>query len=186
MRLVIKAAAYICLGTLAFATAAAQEDAIPSLEAFGALAVGEWTAANSRHVLEWGVGRQVIHSKSYFGSGEDWVLVAEGFWYQDPSGSGVRGVSVAIEMPVNLFEYHSEVEGDSIVHRLVSYGEMGGEYRETWQFDGEGYRWTPGAGRRRSVAAGHGRRLQESRVKRATEARRLWRAGRPSHFHQAR
>jgi len=142
MRFVIRMAAYLCLGALTFGSAVAQEDPTSPLETFGALAVGEWNAPDSRHVLEWGVGRKIIHSRSYFLSGQEWVLVSEGIWYEDPSGSGVRGVSVAIEMPVDLFEYHSEVRGEAIVHRLVSYGAMGGEYRETWQFDDEGYRWT--------------------------------------------
>lgn len=113
-----------------------------ALEAFGALAVGEWTAEDARNTLTWGVGRKIIHSKSYFLLQGEWTLVSEGVWYADPSGAGVRGVVVAIEMPVELFEYRSEVRGESIVHQLVGHGEMGGEYRETWSFDDEGYEWT--------------------------------------------
>ena len=141
MRFGIRTAAYLCLGALTVGSAVAQETPTTPLEAFGALAVGEWDASDSRHVLEWGVGRKIIHSKSYFRSGEQWTLVSEGIWYANPSGNGVLGLAVAIEMPVDLFEYHSEIRGDTIVHQLVSHGAMGGKYLETWQFVGDGYRW---------------------------------------------
>ena len=113
-----------------------------ALAAFAELVVGEWKAADSRHVLEWGVGQTAIRSRGYFMIAGEWKLVSEGLWYADPAGEGVRGIVVATDMPVTLFEYHSRVRDQTVVHDLLSHGEQGGRYVETWEFALEGYRWT--------------------------------------------
>lgn len=120
----------------------AAQNAAEGLAGFGRLVTGEWVANDSRHRFEWGVGGQVIHSKSYFPGDDGWVLVSEGMWYWDPAARAIRGVVVAIDMPVTLFEYRTRVEGETVVHDLVSHGEMGGRYEERWAFDASGYRWT--------------------------------------------
>jgi hypothetical protein len=112
------------------------------LDAFGALVVGEWEADDSRQVFEWGVGQQTIRSRSYFKSDDGWTLVGEGMWYWDARQATIRGVAVAIEMPVELFEYRSVVRNREIVHELVAQGAAGGEFVERWVFDEGGYRWS--------------------------------------------
>lgn len=136
--------ALVIAGALLFSPAAAvpQTTAAGSdLEAFGALVVGTWEAADSRHVLEWGVGRRVIRSRGYFLIDGDWMLVSEGIWYEDRDAARIRGVVLAVEMPIDRFEYSTVVNGSEVVHELVAHGEAGGRYRETWTFDGSGYRW---------------------------------------------
>ena len=44
------------------------------LQALGDLIVGSWEAADSRHVIEWGVGRKLIRARSYFPSEDGWRL----------------------------------------------------------------------------------------------------------------
>jgi hypothetical protein len=112
------------------------------LDAFGELVVGEWEAEDSRHVLEWGVGQRVIRSRSYHKSDEGWTLVGEGMWFWDAKQSSIRGVVVAIGMPVDLFDYRSEVRDGEIVHNLVAQGAAGGEYVERWVFADKKYRWS--------------------------------------------
>jgi len=112
------------------------------MEAFGELVVGEWETEDSRHLLEWGVGRRVVRSTSYFKSDGEWVLVSEGMWFWDARQETIRGIVVATGMPVELFEYRSEVRGEEIVHDLVAHGEAGGRYVERWRFSGGEYRWT--------------------------------------------
>ena len=51
-------------------------------------------------------------------------------------------MAVAVEMPVELFEYHSEVRGNEVVHDLRSYGAAGGAYTERWHFEVDSYRWS--------------------------------------------
>jgi hypothetical protein len=140
MKLKMKAAMLFLSAVLASALPMAAS-ASP-LDAFGALVVGEWEAEDSRHVLEWGVGQRTIRSRSYHKSGEGWTLVGEGMWFWDASQKTIRGVVVAIGMPVELFEYRSEVRGREIVHDLVAQGPAGGEYVERWAFVGDEYRWS--------------------------------------------
>ncbi|MBT8405114.1 MAG: hypothetical protein KJP18_14725 [Gemmatimonadetes bacterium] len=124
--------------------AAAQEPvATPQpLQEFGALAIGVWQDATSWHVLEWTLGETAIRSRSYSASPSDSSLVSEGLWFWDPSEETIRGVVVAQGMPIELFEYRSEVRGGRIVHDLEAHGPAGGRYIETWIFEGDGYRWT--------------------------------------------
>lgn len=119
----------------------AQDTGPTPLSAFGDRMVGTWEAEDSKHVFEWGVGERVLKSHSYFSDNEDWVLVSEGMWYWDPGVESIRGVTVAIGMPVELFEYTSRIAGREVVHDLVSHGEMGGRYVERWLFTDDGYDW---------------------------------------------
>jgi hypothetical protein len=112
------------------------------LDAFGALVVGEWEAEDSRHVFEWGLGQRMIRSRSYHKSEGGWTLVSDGMWFWDDGQKTIRGVAVAIGMPVELFEYRSEVRGSEVVHNLLAQGPAGGEYVERWTFAGGEYRWS--------------------------------------------
>ncbi len=109
---------------------------------FGALVEGEWHGEDSRHVFEWGVGKRSLRSRSYQESEGGWNLVGEGMWFWDPGQATIRGIAVAIGMPVELFEYRSEVQGTEVVHDLVAQGPAGGEYGERWVFADGTYRWT--------------------------------------------
>lgn len=143
--------------------APAQAPEASSLEAFGELAVGVWEAEDARHAMEWGVGRRAVRSRSYARRDGGWSLVSEGMWYHDPESGSVRGVVVAIDMPVSLFRYRSEVRGDSIVHHLVALGPAGGRYVETWTFEGDVYRWRleeERQGERQPVMGGAYRRVE--------------------------
>jgi hypothetical protein len=152
-RPLVGTAVSLCLATILWTAppASAQaEDAVQPLDRFGALAVGTWEDASSQHVLEWGVGRLLIRSRSYALAGEDPRLVSEGIWYWDDEAGAIRGVVLATGMPVERFEYLSRVRGHEIVHQLEAHGDMTGSFIETWSFDGDGdvYRWRlerPGA-----------------------------------------
>ena len=109
---------------------------------FGALVVGAWEDEGSRHVHEWGVGQRVITSKSYTRSADAWQLVSEGMWFWDPTEDAIRGVVVALGMPVELFEYRSEVRGRDVVHSLFAHGQGGGRFVERWRFVEGAYAWT--------------------------------------------
>lgn len=127
------------------------------LEAFGALVIGEWVSGDSRHEFSWGVGRRVVRSQSWSGGPGAWTLVAEGWWYWDPSDQIVRGQTVAIDMGVDLFEHRSRVDGRTIVSALESHGQFGGLYVERWTFDDSGYDW---------ILEQNGQRVMESRYTR--------------------
>lgn len=113
------------------------------LAGFERLIGGRWDAGDSRHVFEWGVGRQVVRSRSYFVTDGRERLVSEGMWYWHPEDCVIRGTVVAVEMPVFLFEMETRFVGDTLVSELVTYGEQGGKYREQWVFSGDTtYEWT--------------------------------------------
>ncbi len=119
----------------------AQADGAAQWRAFGERIVGTWESGDSRHEVEWGVGELLIKSRSYFGAPGRWRLVSEGIWYWDPTSGAIRGITVAQEMPVTLFEYTSSIDGSTVVHALVTHGEMGGRYEERWSFVSDGYTW---------------------------------------------
>jgi len=112
------------------------------MEAFGALVEGRWTAGDSRHEFEWGVGRRAVRARSYYKTEQGWTLVGEGMWFWDPAQEVIRGVVVATAMPIDLFEYRSEVQDNEIVHDLAAHGPAGGKFVESWRFAGDEYHWT--------------------------------------------
>lgn len=132
------ASAALCVAPL---LASAQTTPTDDLASFGERMVGTWEGVGSRHVFEWGVGERVLKSRSYFAEGDDWVLVSEGWWYWDPAAGAVRGKTIAIDMPGELFEYTTRLHDDEVVHDLVLHGEMGGAFVERWVFSGGGYSW---------------------------------------------
>ena len=114
-----------------------------ALATLGRLVGGEWHLDDGYHVFEWGVGDLSVKSRSYVVSDDGPRLVSEGVWFWHPGEDALRGYHTAIGMPVYFFEYTTEVEGETLVHSLTSYGEMGGEYRETWELtDDDHYTWT--------------------------------------------
>jgi hypothetical protein len=135
----MKVAGSLLAFTLASGFAPAAET---PLEAFGTLVVGQRETEDSRHVIEWGVARKVVRSRSYFKVEGKWSLVSEGLWFWDARQEQLRGVAVATGMPVDLFEYSSTVREKEVVHELDAQGPAGGKFVERWKFDGDSYHWT--------------------------------------------
>lgn len=125
---------------LATGVALAEEES--PIASFGALVIGEWETADSRHTFEWGVGKRVVRSRSYFRKDGTWELVSEGWWFWDGAQATLRGFAVAVGMPVEVFEYRSIIEGAEIVHDLEAQGAAGGSYVERWRFAGDEYDWS--------------------------------------------
>ncbi len=123
----------------------AGQDGPPSepLAPFERFIGGAWHLDGSYQVFEWGLDRRVVHARSYAEIEGDTTLVSEGMWYWHPGEERIRGTVTAIRMPVSFFEYETRFDGDTTIHRLRSYGEMGGDYVEHWTLEGEDhYRWT--------------------------------------------
>lgn len=100
-------------------------------------------------LLTMAITGKAIRSKGYFLVDGTWKLVSEGLWYWDPDAHTIRSVVVAIDMPVEHFEYRSRVEGDRIVHDLQVFGPEPGRFIEVWSFDGDEYTYwleRPGGG----------------------------------------
>ncbi len=142
-RALAAAAALLLVGLVAHPpTARAQSVELPGLEGFGALVVGEWEADDSRHVFEWGVGRRLLRSRSYFPAADGWRLVSEGMWWWDEEVQAVRGLTFATGMPVSRFDYLTRVEGSRVVHAVEAMAPEGPlELRETWVFGNGSYTW---------------------------------------------
>ncbi len=138
VRLILMAFLATTLSALDPVPARAQQ---PELERLGDLIVGTWTAEDSRHVIEWGVGHRLIKSQSFFLVDGEWSLVSEGFWFWDGEADLIRGTHLAIGMPADRFEYETVVKSDEVVHDLTAFGATREHYVETWTFDGEGYDW---------------------------------------------
>jgi hypothetical protein len=134
-------AALLLVGLAAPVRAQAQTPQEGALAQFGALFVGTWEGEGSRHVVEWGVGNLMLKASTYSGGDSDPRLVSEAFWYWDPQAESIRGIAVAIDMPVSLFQYDTRVEGVTVVHELESHGQMGGSYVERWTFSDDAYDW---------------------------------------------
>ena len=129
---------------LAGALPTAAQDTDPKafgLEALGELIIGTWEGPGSRHVHTWGVGRRLIKSESFFKADEIWELVAEGIWFWDSEDEVIRGVAVAVDMPVDRFDYRTVVDGSEVIHDLKAYGEKEEQFVETWTFGPTGYVW---------------------------------------------
>jgi hypothetical protein len=99
----------------------------------------------SYQVFEWAVGGKAIRARSYFATDDAPVLVGEGAWFWHPGDGVIRGYQLAEGMGLDLFDYRSRWEGDTLVSDLVAYDAEGvaSEYHETWEFAGrDAYEWT--------------------------------------------
>ncbi len=122
---------------------AAEADAQP-LAAFDRLVGGRWYFGDTYQVFEWGVGKRALRATAYFPSPEGPKLTSEGLWYFHPESDEIRGIFVSIEMGLDLFEYVTTFEGDTMTSRLSVHGPKGREeYIETLEFtDADHYVWS--------------------------------------------
>lgn len=115
------------------------------LAPFERLIGGRWYLEGSYQEFEWGVGRRSIKARSYFIVEDEPKLVSEGIWFWHPEEKQIKGVFTAIDMPVEIFEYTSRFEGNSLLSELVAYSAEGGKsrYAEEWEFvDETHFVWT--------------------------------------------
>ena len=114
------------------------------LAPFEPLIGGTWHAENSYQRFEWGVGKKMVLTKSYFLVESGQKLVSEGAWFYHPGRKEIKGHMAAIEMKIDLFTYTTRFEGSKMVSDLTVYLEDGGKqaYLETFDFTGEDrYDW---------------------------------------------
>lgn len=114
------------------------------LAPFEPLIGGEWYLEDSYQLLEWGVGKLSVKSKSFVVVDGAPQLVSEGFWYWHPEEGQIKGVFTAVQMPAVLFDYTTRFEEGVMVSDLVTFDSNGQEavYVETWSLvDDDHYRW---------------------------------------------
>ncbi len=90
------------------------------LAGFERLIGGQWHLKGSYQEFEWGAGQRSVKAKSYFIFEGEPKLVSEGIWFWHPEAKEVRGIFTAVGMPVDLFEYKTHFESDSIVSDLAA------------------------------------------------------------------
>jgi hypothetical protein len=115
------------------------------LAGFERLVGGQWHLEGSYQEFEWGVGQRSIIARSYFLVEDKYKLVSEGIWYWHPGENRIKGIFTAIDMPVEVCEYTTRFEGNSLVSELVAYDAEGTKsiYTETWEFVDEAhFVWT--------------------------------------------
>lgn len=115
------------------------------LAGFERLVGGQWHLDGSYQEFEWGVGRQSIVARGYFLVEGKPKLVSQGMWYWHPERNRIEGIFTAIDMGIEIFEYTTRFEGNSVVSELVTYDAEGtkAKYLETWEFvDQTRFLWT--------------------------------------------
>lgn len=115
------------------------------LAGFERLVGGQWHLDGSYQEFEWGVGRRSIVARGYFLVEGKPRLVSQGMWYWHPERNRIEGIFTAIDMGIEIFEYTTRFDENSIVSELVTYDAKGtkSSYLETWRFvDDSHIQWT--------------------------------------------
>jgi len=115
------------------------------LAPFARLIGGKWYLGETSQVFEWGVGKKIIISSSYFVSDKGEKLVSQGNWFWHPGEKQLKGYFVAIDMPVAFFDYTTRFEGNKMINALKSYTPKGKleTYSEIFEFTSDNeYQWT--------------------------------------------
>ena len=148
-KLLIALALSVCAFLMQGQVRAQAEYTAPSaphpLDKFERLVGGQWHLGGSYQEFEWGVGRRSVIARSYFLVEGKPKLVSEGLWYWHPGMKQIKGLFIATDMPVDVFEYTTRFEGDSIVSELAAYNADGTKttYKEVWEFlDDAHFAWT--------------------------------------------
>ena len=115
------------------------------LSSFERLIGGEWHLQGNYQTFAWGVGKLSVKSESYFIIGSEPQKAAEGIWFWHPKERKIKGYFTAINMPVELFDYTTVIEGNTMKSEIKSYSSDGIEdkYIETWEFtDDNSFEWS--------------------------------------------
>ena len=133
-----------CLAPLPI-VAAAEADLEPNpLAGFERLVGERWYFEETYQTFEWGVGKRALRATAHFPSPDGPKLGSEGFWYFHPESGEIRGTFVSIEEGLDLFEYVTSFDGDTVMSRVSIHGPKGrGEYFETFEFtDADHFVWS--------------------------------------------
>ena len=136
--------ALIAAALLLLGPANAADPADP-MAPFKRLVGGEWHHGDTYQVFEWGVGRRNVRSFSYALVDGEYTLVSEGTWYWHPQENAFKGIFVAVGMGIDVFEYQTKFEDNTMVNKLKTFDADGNEehHAETWEFiDENHYVWT--------------------------------------------
>jgi hypothetical protein len=120
------------------------DEASKPLEPFSRLVGGEWHSGANYHVMEWGLGKLSVTTKSYFVADGKPKLVSDGTWFWHPGEQSIKGLATAIDMGIDLWDYTTTFEDNVLRSHIVTYATDGtvAEYVETWEFtDDDTYVW---------------------------------------------
>ena len=133
-----------CLAALPIVVAAEAEPESNPLAGFDRFVGGRWYFGETYQTFEWGVGKRVLRATAHFPSPDGPKLGSEGFWYLHPESGEIRGTFVSIEEGLDLFEYVTSFDADTVKSRVSIHGPKGrGEYFETLRFtDADHYVWS--------------------------------------------
>ena len=140
----VAVAALVSSGSASSQEATASDPATNPLQPFERLVGGQWHLGDSYQEFEWGVAQKSVKARSYFIIDGEAQLVSEGVWYWHPGKNTIEGRFTAIGMPVELFDYTTRFEGDTMVSDLRAYAASGKEtvFEETWTFiDDTHFEW---------------------------------------------
>lgn len=116
------------------------------LQYFEFLVGGEWRTPTTLQTFEWGVGKQLIHSKLYIINGADTTLNGEITWFWHPGMQTIKGYGNLLNEHINFFDYSTEfTDPRRMNNSIVGYGGSaeGVNIIESLEFIGEDkYRWT--------------------------------------------
>ena len=156
-----------CLAPLSTAVAAEAELEPHPLAGFDRLVGGSWYFDETYQTFDWGVGKRALRAIAYFPSPEGPKLTSEGRWYFHPESGEIRGIFVSIEMGLDLFEYVTSFDVDTVMSRVSIHGPKGREeFFETLEFtDDDHYVWSlwreTAEGREKVLAHNYERRPAE-------------------------
>ena len=65
--------------------------------------------------------------------------MSDGTWFWHSGDKAIKGIFVALDMPVVFFDYTTRFDGDKMINDLLTYDPAGTEsiYTETWDFTEE-------------------------------------------------
>ena len=104
--------------------------------------VGQWQNTEMIelvHHIEWGVDKRTINMHSH---APDGTLLSEGRWFWHSGEGVIKGYAVAIEMPVEFFDYTvTAFEDNKLTMALTSYTPTGEatKHIETWTFSDDNH-----------------------------------------------
>lgn len=106
--------------------------------------IGSWTFGETIQKFTWGPGEKSVNVSQQAVKDNDTSIVTTGLFFYHPGDNSVKGYFSAVNMGIDLFEYTSVTfSGDTIFADLTTYGDYGGEFKETWvATDADHWTWT--------------------------------------------